>query len=101
MASITIDNLDDRIEAGLRRQADSHGRSVEEEALLILQGALEKQSGEAGNDTRQGAASQQPVPEEENIALIIRNIFADIGGLKPGELELPARELMGEPTRFE
>ena len=104
MTSITIANLDDRLEAGLRRQAASHGRTVEEEALTILQGALAKQTKQAENDckpqSRQDAGSQQPVPAQENIALIIRNIFADIGGLQPGELELPSRGSVREPPHF-
>ena len=42
MASITIRNLDDDLEIRLRARADSHGRSMEEEAREILVHALSK-----------------------------------------------------------
>jgi antitoxin FitA len=41
MASLTIRNLDDNVKAALRLRAAQHGRSMEEEALHILQQSLE------------------------------------------------------------
>ena len=40
MASMTIRNLDDDIKQRLRVQAAEHGRSMEEEARVILRTAL-------------------------------------------------------------
>jgi plasmid stability protein len=40
MASITIRNLDDSVKQNLRVQAARHGRSMEEEARVILTGMV-------------------------------------------------------------
>ncbi|MCY3634023.1 MAG: plasmid stabilization protein [bacterium] len=80
MASITIRNLDDEVKIRLRIRAASHGRSMEEEARLILRDAVEQDVG--------------PV----DLAAAIRKRFADLGGV---ELELPSREAMPEPPRFD
>ncbi len=48
MATITISNLDDALERRLRTQADSHGRSVEDEARDILDAALNREPLRAG-----------------------------------------------------
>ena len=80
MASITIRNLDDDVKTGLRIRAAGNGRSMEEEVRLILREAV---SGE---------------PEPENLAAFIRECFAPYGGV---ELELPAREPIREPPRFD
>ena len=85
MASITIDNLDERLQDHLREQADRHGRSMEEEALLILQKEIPQQD----------AARQV---SSKSLAQEIHDLFADVGGV---ELELPPREPAGEPPRFE
>jgi plasmid stability protein len=42
MATLTIRNLDDDLKAALRIQAACHGRSMEEEARVILRQALAK-----------------------------------------------------------
>ena len=42
MASITIRNLDDDVKTRLRKRAAGHGRSMEEEARLILAYAVER-----------------------------------------------------------
>ena len=44
MASITVRNLDDDVKTRLRMRAASHGRSMEEEARLILAGAVERET---------------------------------------------------------
>ena len=43
MASITIRNLADRVKTRLRVRAAGYGRSMEEEARLILSGAVEQE----------------------------------------------------------
>ena len=80
MASITIRNLDDGVKSRLRIRAAEHGRSMEEEARLILRDAV---GAEAGAD---------------NLAGAIRARFAPFGGV---ELELPPREAMREPPGFD
>ncbi len=40
MASITIRNLDDKLKSRLRVHAAKHGRSMEEQARLLLRDAL-------------------------------------------------------------
>ena len=80
MASITIRNLDNDAKTRLRIRAAAHGRSMEEEARLILREAVERQAGPT------------------NLARAIRVRFAPLGGV---ELELPPRPPMREPPRFE
>ena len=76
MASITIRNLDDDVKTRLRMRAAKHGRSMEEEARVILREGIDRE------------------PEPENLAHFIRDCFAPFGGV---ELELPLREPMREP----
>ncbi|MDE0203730.1 MAG: plasmid stabilization protein [Rhodospirillaceae bacterium] len=80
MASITIRNLDDGVKSRLRVRAAEHGRSMEEEARVILRDAV---GTEAGAD---------------NLASAIRARFAPFGGV---ELELSPREPMREPPDFD
>ena len=80
MASITIRNLDDDVKTRLRTRAAGNGRSMEEEVRLILR----------------EAAGREPAPE--NLARFIRECFAPFGGV---ELELPPREPMREPPKFD
>ena len=80
MASITIRNLDDDVKTGLRKTAAGNGRSMEEEVRLILRKAVQRE------------------PEPENLASFIRECFAPFGGV---ELELPPREPMRDPPRFD
>jgi len=80
VASITIRNLDDYVKTRLRIRAASHGRSMEEEARLILREAVEREAGPT------------------DLAAAISERFAHLGGV---ELELPLREAMPEPPRFE
>ena len=81
MASITIRNLDDDIKVRLRIRAAEHGRSMEEEARIVLRDAV----------------NPEP-PQEQNLARAIRARFASVGGV---ELNLPPREPPREPPRFE
>ena len=80
MASITIRNLDGEVKTRLRTQAAGNGRSMEEEARLILREAVARE------------------PEPKNLAEFIRECFAPYGGV---ELELPPRGPMREPPRFD
>ena len=80
MASITIRNLDDDVKARLRVRAAGRGHSMEEEARLILREAVESEVGPT------------------NLATAVRDRFAPLGGV---ELELPPRQAMREPPRFE
>ena len=85
MTSITIDNLDEGLAAGLRERAERHGRTMEEEILMILRKEIPQQQAAR-------SASSKSLAEE------IRDLFADVGGV---ELELPPREPMREPPKFE
>ena len=80
MASITIRNLDDNIKTRLRVQAADNGRSMEEEARLILRKAVE------------------PKTCRRNLARSIRAKVAPLGGV---DLELPPREPGREPPTFD
>ena len=79
MASITIRHLDDEVKTQLRVRASANGRSMEEEARIILREAVGREA------------------EPENLANFIRECFEPFGGV---ELELPPREPMREPPDF-
>jgi antitoxin FitA len=80
MASITIRNLEDELKRRLRIRAAEHGRSMEEEAREIL---------------RQVVGERAP---PRNLAAAIRARVTPLGGV---ELDLPPREPMREPPRFD
>ena len=80
MASITIRNLDDGVKRRLRLQAAEHGRSMEEEARVILREAM--------------AFETTP----DNLVRAIRARFAPFGGV---ELTAPPRAPAREPPRFD
>ena len=77
MASITIRNLDDDVKTRLRMRAAENGRSMEEEARLILREAVGRE-----------------VAPEKGLGTAIHELFEPFGGV---ELELPPREPMREP----
>ena len=81
MASITIRNLDNDVKTRLRMRAAGHGRSMEEEARMILREAVDR-----------GA-----VPAK-GMGTALRKLFRPFGGV---ELDLPPREPMRDPPRFE
>ena len=81
MASITIRNLDDDVKTRLRKRAAANGRSMEEEARLILADAVEREA----------------VPAR-GLGTAIHELFKPFGGV---ELEMPPREPMREPPRFD
>ncbi len=80
MASLTVRNLDDPLKHLLRMRAAGNGRSMEEEVRVILRTALT------------GTASPR------NLAEAIRARFRPLGGV---ELEIPPRDPMRDPPRFE
>ncbi len=80
MASITIRNLDDDVKTGLRVRAAGNGRSMEEEARLILGDAV-------------GAGA-----ETGDIVSIIRSYCGPTNGV---DLELPPRGGTREPPSFD
>lgn len=80
MASITIRNLDDEVKSRLRVRAAGNGRSMEEEARLILRDAVERK------------------PRARNLAVAIRARIAPLGGV---DLELPPRTPAREPPSFD
>ena len=80
MASITIRNLDDDVKTRLRVRAAGNGRSMEEEARLILRDAVGRR------------------PSSRNLAEAIRARIAPLGGV---DLDLPPREPGREPPTFD
>ena len=81
VASITIRNLDEDVKLRLRIRAAENGNSMEQEARNIL---------------RTGLTADSPLPK--NLAAAIRARFEPLGGV---ELEIPPREAMREPPRFD
>ncbi|MDQ3300330.1 MAG: plasmid stabilization protein [Myxococcota bacterium] len=79
MASITIRDLDPDLKERLRVRAAQHGRSMEEEARVILRSAI-----------AEGAASSTRLADS------IQRRFRTAGGI---ELELPLREPTRSPPR--
>ena len=80
MASLTIRNLDDEVKHRLRVRAAENGRSMEAEARLILHEAVSEN------------------PDSQDLASIIRSYFGPSNGV---DLELPPREPVREPPRFD
>ena len=81
MASITIRNLDDDVKTRLRKRAAGHGRSMEEEARLILADAVEREAAPA-----------------KGLGTALHELFKPYGGV---ELEIPPREPMRESPLFD
>jgi len=80
MASITIRDLDPVLKERLRVRAAEHGRSMEEEARVILRCAI-----------------AQPAPGASRLADAIHRRFQAIGGV---ELAPPAREAARPPPKL-
>jgi plasmid stability protein len=81
MASITIRNLDEALKRRLRVRAAQHGRSMEDEVRHILRTTLSEEPSAPGN-----------------LYDAIRRRIDPLGGV---ELEIPPRERMREPPRFD
>ena len=80
--SLTIRNLEPALKERLRVRAAGHGHSMEAEARRILQDALISHGS----------------PTLRHLYDRVRARFAPLGGV---ELELPRREPVCEPPRFE
>ncbi|NDW06036.1 hypothetical protein GTK09_16570 [Jiella sp. 40Bstr34] len=116
MTSLTITDLDDKTTNQISRRASKHGRSMEDEARVLLRQALEVVEGQpsakssAENEPGEslvGPAHQhseslgsvdQDIPSHGNLASRIRARFEPIGGV---ELELPPRGPSREPPTFD
>ena len=81
MASITVRNLDESLQQRLRRRAAQHGHSLEEEVHDILRAAL----------------GQEKAPVR-NLGTAIHEFIKPFGSV---ELDIPPREPMREPPRFD
>ena len=81
-ASITIRNLDPALKERLRVRAAQHGQSMEAEARRILQTVL----------------APQEAPPVRHLYDRVRARFAPLGGV---DLELPPREPVRDPPRFD
>ncbi|MBY3424643.1 plasmid stabilization protein [Rhizobium laguerreae] len=81
MASMTIRNLDDALKQRLRVRADTHGRSLEDEARDIQRMAL---------------ATTEPVAS--NLADTIRARLQSVGGV---ELEISPRQPIRDAPDFD
>lgn len=81
MASITIRKLDDEVKARLRLRAAANGRSMEEEARVILRLAVRREE-----------------PPVKGLGTALHELFKPLGGV---ELELPPREPMRDPPTFD
>ncbi|RBY77753.1 plasmid stabilization protein [Geodermatophilus sp. TF02-6] len=73
MATLTIRGLDDAVRDRLRVRAARHGRSMEAEVREILTAAVDDHEDERGLGSK------------------IHALFAEIGGVEPDELVIPAR----------
>ena len=82
IASITIRQLDDQLKRKLRVRAAENGHSMEEEARIILRGVLDR---------------QQPPPATK-FGTAIHELFKPFSDV---ELDIPPREPMREPPRFD
>jgi plasmid stability protein len=82
-ATLTIRNVDAALKERLRVRAAQHGHSMEAELRDILQEILKE---------------PEP-PGEPHLYDRIRSRFAPLGGAD--DIELPPRELAGEPPHFD
>jgi plasmid stability protein len=82
MSSITVRNLDSALKERLRVRAAEHGHSMEAEVRHILEVSLTTSGRPAGR----------------NLYERIHARFAPLGGV---DLQLPAREPVREPPRFD
>ena len=82
IASITVRQLDDKLKRKLRVRAAENGHSMEEEARIILRRVLDRPPAQPA--TRFGTA--------------IHELFEPFGDI---ELDIPSRETMREPPRFD
>ena len=80
MTNITIRNIDEGLKRRLGIRAAANGHSMEEEARRILLAALDEETA-----------------PPRDLATLIRERFKPSGGV---ELEIPPRDAMRQPPRF-
>ncbi len=90
MAQILVRNIDDSVKERLRRRAHDHGRSLEEEARMILDDAAKAANDAVGTETAIQGTS------EEGWATRASQMFKDVGFTKE---EADALELRGWDIR--
>ena len=92
MASITVRNLDEGLKRRLRIRAAENGRSMEQEVREILGAVLREEPAPPEEPPRTGA----------DLAAGIMALFAPIHAeFGDSELELPPRDPVREPPRFD
>ena len=96
MASITVRNLDEGLKRRLRIRAAENGKSMEQEVRDILKDALGEEV-PTGRDILSASLDDESLPGKDFVDGI-RARFAPFGGV---ELELPPREAMREPPKFD
>ena len=86
MESITIRNLDDEVKTQLCIRATENGRSMEEEARIILRGAVPSETSDNG---------MVPV---KGLGTAIHKLFKPFGSM---ELDIPPHGPTREPPKFD
>ena len=81
MASIIIRNLEEGVKTRLRVRAARNGRSMEEEARVILRRAV----------------GRRPAPKE-GLGTALQELFEPLGGV---ELDIPVRDPMRDLPRLD
>jgi antitoxin FitA len=81
MATVVIRNLDDALHSRLKARAAAAGRSMEEEARLVLRDSLDA----------------DPAPPDQTLWSAMRAIFAPLGGV---ELEIERQPGQRPPPDF-
>ena len=93
MASITVRNLDEGLKRRLRIRAAENGRSMEQEVREILGDALREDP---------SMPPEEPLSTGADLAAGIMALFAPIHAeFGDIELELPPRDPVREPPRFD
>lgn len=81
MAQLLVRNLDQAVKDGLRRRGRDHGRSMEEEARVILREAV------------------KPASQDASLYGLGSQIAARFKGIGFTDEEVAALELRGQPVR--
>lgn len=85
MGALTVRNVNDETKQALRLRAARHGVSMEQEIRTILDNVAKAEQPSTGG-------------REDSLYAAIRKLVEPYGGF---ELEVPPREAMREPPRFE
>ena len=101
MASIIVRKLDEGLKQRLRIRAAENGKSMEQEVRDILKAALDDEAPNGRELARDESAARGLTREAQSgreLAASIRAKFAPFGGV---ELELPPRDAMRPPPKFD